>query len=67
MIDTIKQVWAREPVRIIYIAVIVAFLVYEQWKAGVGIQEIVQAVFVVVSAELARSQVTPVADPKLPE
>ena len=67
MIESIKALWKREPIRVIYIAVVVAFLAYTQWKAGVALEEIIQAVFVAVSAELARSQVTPVLDPRLPE
>jgi len=67
VLEAIKALWKREPVRVLYIAVVVAFLVYEQWKAGVSFQEIIEAVFVVVAAELARSQVTPMRDPRLSE
>ncbi len=65
MLDQLKALWVREPIRVIYIAVIVAYMVYTQVRAGVGWEEIMQAVFVLISAELARTQVTPVKDPRL--
>ena len=67
MIEIIKQMWKREPIRVLYILGAAAWLVYTQVKSGVGWDQAIEIAVTWAVAEFARAQVTPVSDPRLPE
>lgn len=66
--ELVSTIWKREPVRVLYALVIAGAVAALQILGdGVGWPEAIEAAWIALIGELARSQVTPVADPRLPD
>ena len=65
MLDHLVALWRREPLRVVLILAVAVGLAAIQLTNGVGWQEVLSAIAAWLATELARSQVTPVQDPRL--
>ena len=65
--EKVRDVWIREPLRVIYIVGVSVWTVWRGVVDGIGVVLLLDAVVTVVLAEVARLQVTPWRDPKLPD
>jgi hypothetical protein len=64
MFGQLVRLWETEPLRLIYILALVAWSLYTQLKSGIGIVEALEIAGAIIVMELARTQVTPVAEPR---
>ena len=59
---SLAALFAREPIRVLYIAGIASQALYAQLTGGASIENAVIAVAILIVGEIQRSQVSPVAE-----
>ena len=64
MIGQLVRLWETEPLRLIYILSLVVWSLYTQLKSGIGVVEALEIAGAIIVMELARTHVTPVAEPR---
>lgn len=65
MLEQIKALWEREPLRVLFIVGSVGLLIYQGVKSGLGWEDAIATALAWAGLEFGRHKVTPVADPKL--